>query len=166
MLDLLPALPDQATLAAMPSWAAIGAAIGLGAWIFNRIAERNMRFGREDSSSLPAVEVPGAELDKEPDWTSPKLALKLTMAGALVGAFVAWPIAAPLEDHDKFELLAAAFGLFAAMVALTRLLRDRTAVGEAPPEDPENTVARRLPGVALDVAFAVFMLAVAWFALA
>ena len=142
MLDLLPLLPDPAALAAMPWWAAGGAALGLGATAFQWLTRPGV-FG-EIVREAP-IHVPGAPKPDDPapaPWSP--AGLRAALLGAVIGAAIGWGWYLPEESRDRVGVLFALVGVLHSAWRLLRVHRDAPAVGEPPPDDPEQTVQARL----------------------
>ena len=158
-------MPDAAMLETMTWWGLAGAAIALGGWAVAWLADRRSPFAGPRQS--PTVEVLGFTPpgENEHDWTSPRSAARLAVAGAFGGALLSWIIAAPDELDDRLQLGMELAVVAAAALVLLRTMRDIPAVGEAPPDDPDATLAVRVRNAALKLAASAFMLAMLWFSL-
>lgn len=111
---------------------------------------------------MPGFKPPGSE---ETDWTSPRAAPRLAAFGALGGAVIGWIISLPDGLDSRLELGAELFGLAAAGLVLMRTMRDMPAVGEAPPDDPEQDFRTRVRNAALKLGGAALMLGFVWLTL-
>lgn len=167
MLELLPQLSDQAR-AAVAWWAGLGAAVGFGGWLINFVVNYHRRPPRRaQSCDRPGVEVPGHKGDDggRAGLMSPQAAVGVALVGAVAGGLIGLGIDGPEGLNDRLELLGQLLAVASAAFVLTRIMRDTRPVGEAPPEDPDGTLAARLPWAVVQLALAAFMLALVWFTL-
>lgn len=152
-MTILPPWPDAATLEMMRWWAAGGAAIGFGAVAVQWLAKRVLR-------KVPAeaqLHIPGAPRVHDPaptPWGPAGLAALLGCA--VIGAASAWGWYGPDEARRPIGVLFAVVGVLQAVRRLLGVSRDAPAVGEPPPDDPEKTVAARLPAAWGAIVFACF----------
>jgi hypothetical protein len=161
LLSFLPPMPDAATLETMAWWAGTCALVALGGWGIARIANSRSPFAGPRDREPPPVEVPGYTPPGADDdrWTTLRSGLRYTLAGAFGGAMMGWLTATPESLDPGLDFLFETLGVVAAAIMLIRVMRDRPAVGEAPPDDPDDTVAARLPGAILQLtAAALFAL--------
>jgi hypothetical protein len=152
-------MPVAATLEAMAWWAAVGAGLGLGGWLFGWIAERGAAFGDARPADLPEVEVPGFKSPGEDEraWVTPRGALRLAVGGAVGGALMGWVIESPEGFDERLQLGLELAAVAVAAVVLVRTLDDIPAVGEAPPGDPDESHPVRIRNAVLKLMGAVFM---------
>ena len=142
LLQYLPSLPTAATLEVVPYWAVGGAALGFGAILVQWLIKPGV-FG--DIVREPPRHIPGAPKPDDParsPWGP--AGLGAAALGAAVAALWAWGWYGPEEEMRGIGVFVALVGVGQSLRQLLRTVRDVPAVGEAPPADPEDSVATRL----------------------
>lgn len=156
----LPPLPDQATLEMMALWAAAGATTGFGS-VFARWLLKPGVFGNIEYE--PPLHIPGAPQPESPlprPWSM--AGARAAAAGAAVGALMAWGWYGPEDTQVRLGVLLALAGLARSLWYVVHTLRDVPAIGEPPPDDPDKTVAARMPGALGGAVMAALGLAMAF----
>lgn len=127
----------------MAWWAVGGAAAGLASVAFQWIVKPGV-FG--ELAREEPVHVPGAPQPADPappPWSL--VGWRAAAIGAVLGALGAWGWYGPEDTRHRIGLIFAILGVAQSLWQLVRLHDGAPAVGEPPPDDPEDTVQARLP---------------------
>jgi len=160
MFDLLLPMPDPATQDAMIRWAVGGAVLGFGSILVQWFVKRVLRRAPADL----ALHIPGAPQVSDPTpapWSPAGLWAAIVLA--VIGAMGAWGWYGSELAQQRLGLILATVGVLQAVWQLLHVVRDIPAVGEPPPDDPDKTVAARMPAAWGGIAMACFGALVALF---
>jgi hypothetical protein len=160
MFDLLPPLPDAATLAVLPWWIAGGATAGFGAVVFQWLTKPGV-FGelvREEPIHIPGAPAPS---DPVPVPWGPA-GSRAALVGALAAALWAWGWYGPEDTQHRIAIFFALAGLGQSLWELLKVHRDAPTVGEPPSDDPEQALPARLRRALGGLGFAALGVAMAW----
>lgn len=129
------------------------ATFGFGAILVQWLSKRVLR----KAPAAPPLHIPGAPkaADPAPSPWGPSGVFS-AVVGAATGAVFAWGWYGPEAAMYRLGVIFAFVGVVHAVWQGLRLVRDAPAVGEAPPDDPDKTVAARMPGVLGGIALACF----------
>ena len=159
MFDFPP--PDAATIEAMKAWAIAGAALGFGTLLPKWLAAHGWR-GAPSEPTLHIPGAPGADKAAPAPWSAPGLGT--ATLGAFLGAMGAWGWYGGPSAQHAIGLAMACLGVPAALWQVLRVQRDGPAVGEPPPDDPDEAPSvllfRALAGLgfaALGLVMAIFL---------